>query len=81
MTAVILTRNDPARNMHRYYRLDVQRDLFGTWCFISGWGRIGQAGQIRSIPYPTPHDAGAPLDRQRRGKERRGYAANSAERH
>jgi len=29
MTALTLTRRDPARNMHRYYRLDVQPDLFG----------------------------------------------------
>jgi hypothetical protein len=24
----------PFWNMHRYYRLDVQRDLFGQWCCI-----------------------------------------------
>jgi len=78
VTAVILTRSDPARNMHRYYRLDVQPDLFGAWCPQREWGRIGQAGQTRSIPYPSPHEAEAALDCQRRSKERRGHAANSA---
>jgi hypothetical protein len=33
MTAIILHRSDPAKNLHRYYRLDVQRDLFGEWYF------------------------------------------------
>jgi hypothetical protein len=28
-------------------------DLFGAWCFICEWGRIGQPGQLRMSP--TPH--------------------------
>jgi len=75
MSAVVLTRTDPARRMARYYRLDVQRDLFGAWCCIREWGRIGSpAGQTRSIPFPTPQEAEAALERQRRAKLRRGYA-------
>jgi hypothetical protein len=34
MSAIILHRTDPATNMRRFYRLDVQPDLFGQWCFI-----------------------------------------------
>ena len=78
MTAVILIRSDPARNMHRYYGVDVQPDLFGAWCLLREWGRIGQAGQTRSIPYPTSNEAEAARDCQRRSKERRGYAAPGA---
>jgi predicted DNA-binding WGR domain protein len=74
MNAATLTRRDPARNMQRYYRLDVQQDLFGQWCVIREWGRIGSAGQMRSAPYPTSAEAEAALDKQRRAKERRGYA-------
>lgn len=73
MTAVTLYRTDPARNMARYYRLDVQRDLFGAWCCIREWGGLGRAGQTRSSPYPTPSEAQAALDRVRLIKERRGY--------
>jgi predicted DNA-binding WGR domain protein len=73
MNAVTLRRTDADRNMHRYYRLDVQPDLFGAWCCICEWGRIGAAGQTRSSPYPTPAEAQAALDRQRRAKEHRGY--------
>lgn len=60
--------------MHRYYWLDVQSDLFGAWCFIRKCGRISESGQTRRVPYPTPHDAHAALDRQRRVKARKGYS-------
>ena len=36
--------------MHRYYRMDVQPDLFGEWCLMREWGRIGSAGQTRHSP-------------------------------
>jgi predicted DNA-binding WGR domain protein len=47
MTTLHLRRTDPARNMRRFYLLDVQPDLFGQWRFIREWGRIGSAGQMR----------------------------------
>jgi predicted DNA-binding WGR domain protein len=59
--------------MHRYYRMEIQRDLFGEWCLMREWGRIGHSGQIRSAPFPTPQEAEEALERQRRVKERRGY--------
>jgi len=75
MNAVILYRNDRAKNMHRFYRLEVQQDLFGHWCLIREWGRIGTTGRERSIPFSTPPEAQAAFDTQREAKERRGYAA------
>ena len=74
MSAVILYRIDSVKRMHRYYRMDVQPDLFGEWCLMREWGSIGSAGQMRSVPYPTPQEAEAALERQRSAKERRGYA-------
>ncbi len=73
MSAITLHRHDPARNMRRFYRLDVQPDLFGQWCFIREWGRTGSSGQTRSIPYSTLTAAQQALDCQRRTKERHGY--------
>ena len=73
MNEVTLTRRDPARNLYRYYRLDVQPDLFGAWCLIREWGRIGQGSQRRLTPFPTADEAQTALERQRRRKERRGY--------
>ena len=75
MTATVLYRIDEAKHMRRYYRMDVQPDLFGHWCLMREWGRIGSTGQLRSAPFPTPNAAQAALDKQRRAKERRGYIA------
>jgi predicted DNA-binding WGR domain protein len=73
MTAIILYRIDASKRMHRFYRLDVQPDLFGQWCLMREWGRIGSTGQVRIVPFPTAQEAQAALDKQRRVKERRGY--------
>lgn len=75
MTAITLYRHDATANMARYYHLDMQPDLFGNWCVIREWGRIGRHGQMRSDPYPTPAEASAALERLRRAKLRRGYGA------
>ena len=49
MTATDLYRIDPPKRMRRFYRLDVQPDLFGQWCLMRESGRIGCAGRGRSI--------------------------------
>lgn len=74
MTAIVLYHVDASKRMHRYYRMEIQRDLFGEWCLMREWGRIGRAGQVRCVPFSTPHEAEAALLRQRNAKERRGYA-------
>ncbi|MBV8577594.1 MAG: WGR domain-containing protein [Acetobacteraceae bacterium] len=73
MPAITLVRTDPARNMRRFYCLDVQPDLFGAWCLMREWGRIGRSGQLHSLPCASEAEARAVLERQRRRKERRGY--------
>jgi predicted DNA-binding WGR domain protein len=73
MTAILLHRVDPAKNMRRLYRLDVQRDLFGQWCLVREWGRIGRGGRVRMAAYATAAEAHAALAGQQRIKERRGY--------
>jgi predicted DNA-binding WGR domain protein len=78
MTPVILYRIDSQKRMHRYYRMDVQLDLFGQWCLLRQWGRIGSTGKTCSVPFPTLHEAHAALGKQRRAKERRGYAEEMA---
>jgi predicted DNA-binding WGR domain protein len=74
MTAIVLYRINASKRMHRFYRLDVQPDLFGQWCVVREWGRIGSAGQIRVVPYPTEGEARAAVGHQHRFKERRGYS-------
>lgn len=70
---VYLRRIDRAKNMARFYKLDIQRDLFGGWNLVREWGRIGRAGQVRSAPYPSRAEAIDAFARQKRAKERRGY--------
>ena len=73
MSAIVLYRIDTAKHMHRYYRMYVQLDLFGYWCLMREWGRIGSTGRECSIPYLTSAEAEAALRKQRGVKERRGY--------
>ena len=44
VTAVHLRCVDPARNMNRFYRLDVQPDLFGGVLLVKEWGPSARTG-------------------------------------
>lgn len=74
MNAVTLNRADPARNLRRFYLVDVQPDLFGEWSFVREWRRIGSPGKVRIDRCPTPQEAQAARDRQCRANEREGCA-------
>jgi len=69
-----LMRIDPARNMARFYHLDLQPDLFCRWVLGTEWGRIGRAGTVRSTLCADEGTAMIALARQMAGKGRRGYA-------
>jgi predicted DNA-binding WGR domain protein len=64
MNAEHLRRVDPARNMHRFYRLDVQPDLSGGVLLVKEWGRIGAHGRMAAEPYDMKALATAALQRQ-----------------
>jgi predicted DNA-binding WGR domain protein len=55
--------------------MDIRADLFGEWCFVREWGRIGQAGQTRQAVYMSHAEARAALERHCRVKEKRGYVS------
>ena len=42
-----LTRTDPARNMNRFYVVQVMPNLFGHWTVMREWGRRGSPGTVR----------------------------------
>jgi len=73
MTAVHLRRVDPARNMRRFYRLDMPPDLFGGVLLVKEWGRIGAHGRAVAERYDTEALAADALQRQAERKRRRGY--------
>lgn len=53
MSAVTLSRIDEEKNMARFYKLDVQPNLFGQWSLVREWGRIGRGGTVRTEMYAT----------------------------
>jgi predicted DNA-binding WGR domain protein len=73
MSGVTLHRIDPARNMARFYALDVQPDLFGCILLVKAWGRIGGRGRVAHELHATEALAIAALQRQADRKRRRGY--------
>lgn len=73
MSATVLRRVDPAANMARFYRLDVQPSLFG-WSAVYEWGRIGQPGQVRLDLFETEAEAQAAVVLRMNKKLKRGYS-------
>ena len=70
---ISLERHNPARRMHRYYRLRVERNLFGEWSLVREWGRIGQPSRRMIDLHATAQDAQAAMARKGQQKRRRGY--------
>ena len=70
-----MERHDDADNIHRFYALDITRDLFGHWLQIRRWGRVGRGGGQRLVQsFETRADARSALQELIRAKFRRGYA-------
>ncbi len=78
MTAITLRRIEPAQNMHRFYRLDMQPDLFGGVLLVKEWGRIGAKGRSVAEHYDNQALAAVALRRQVERKQRRGYGKAGA---
>ncbi len=71
--ATVLRRVAPARNMRRFYSLDVERDLFGKVVLVRRWGRIGTSGRVRLDEFGAEGEAKAAMHRLELRKVRRGY--------
>jgi predicted DNA-binding WGR domain protein len=70
-----LRRIDAARNMRRFYRLDMQPDLFGGVLLVRQWGRIGARGRVVAERFEDKALAAAALAQHAARKARRGYSA------
>ena len=73
MIAISLRLIDPEKNKWRFYHLDIQTDLFGQWCHVREWGRIGRQGKMLITPFPSAAEAEQALSQLRRRKEKWGY--------
>ena len=69
-----LIRRNPARNMARFYRLEIAADLFGGVTLTRNWGRIGTSGQQRRQWFARIDEAVAECTLWADRKQRRGYA-------
>jgi Uncharacterized conserved protein len=78
MSAIDLRRIDDARNMRRFYRLDIERDLFGGFLLMKQWGRIGARGRVVAEHYESEAPALDALQKQAERKRRKGYCATNA---
>lgn len=72
-TCLHLRRVDPARNMRRFYRMTVQRDLFGGASLIRVWGRIGSRGHEMIERHDDEGMAISALMKLAQVKRKRGY--------
>jgi predicted DNA-binding WGR domain protein len=68
-------RRVPELNVARFYRLEVERSLFGDWSLRRVWGRIGTMGRERLVSYPTRAAALAAVGLAEQRRRRRGYRA------
>lgn len=77
MPPLSLFRIDATRNMRRFYRLDIERDLFGGFLLMKQWGRIGARGRIMAKRFESEAPALAALQKQADRKRRRGYVVTN----
>jgi predicted DNA-binding WGR domain protein len=70
---LVLRRQDPARNVARFYCLSLEDSLFGETLLVARWGRIGTHGRRQSIAYEDTRRANEALSERLLSKLRRGY--------
>ena len=60
---LVLRRVDPETNVHRFYALMIERDLFGRIVLVRHWGRIGTRGRKRMDPCASGGTAAEAMSR------------------
>ena len=70
---IYLEKIDPNLNMSRYYRLSIERTLFGEWSMVREWGRVGCRGQSREQWCATREEALVLLASHHARRLQRGY--------
>lgn len=75
-----MERRDGRRNMARFYRVSVERDLYGTLMISRCFGRIGTRGRVLSEAFACEGEASLRVAALSNAKRRRGYVIlNTAE--
>ena len=68
-----LEKRNATRNQARFYRMQIEPNLFACWTLRREWGRIGQGGKVRRDWFDSEALAIATLIDIESGKRRRGY--------
>ena len=72
-------RIDETQNVRRFYGLGLERTLFGEWCAVQSWGRIGTKGSSKITYFDQETTAHAFLTSEQRRRLRRGYELASTD--
>ncbi len=67
------TGSTPKTNVHRFYALLIERDLFGQIVLVRRWGRIGTRRRERMDPHVNETAVAEALAKLATAKRRRGY--------
>ncbi|WP_040126036.1 WGR domain-containing protein [Neorhizobium galegae] len=68
-----IERSDPAKNMARYYAMQIGQTLFGEACLTRRWGRIGKHGQEKQHVFEREEEAVQRFLELVKQKRSRGY--------
>lgn len=77
---IYIERTEPAKNMARYYAMEISGTLFGEACLTRTWGRIGRRGQSKMEQFESEHEAVDVFLELMRKKRKRGYRPRPASR-
>ncbi|QPB24864.1 WGR domain-containing protein [Rhizobium sp. 007] len=73
-----IERADPAKNMARYYAIEIAQTMFGEVCLIRRWGRIGKRGQEKQHVFEREEEAVRLFLDLVKQKRARGYRPKTA---
>lgn len=77
---IYVERTEAAKNMARFYTMDISETLFGEACLTRTWGRIGRGGQSKMHHFENENDAVHLFLQLMRQKRKRGYRPKLARR-
>jgi predicted DNA-binding WGR domain protein len=72
------TRNEPAKNLHRFYLLRLSPTLFGDWTLQREWGRSGSPGTVRVTSFANYDAAEKAAQQIIKRRQRHGYTERAA---
>ncbi len=70
---IYVERTETAKNMARFYAMEISGSLFGEVCLTRSWGRIGRRGQSKMHHFKSEGKAVDLFLELMRKKQKRGY--------